>query len=109
MTGRLSLDKAKAIKEKREFAQELDDVVTFNAKVNRDGSSNKRKESVATAQSRGELDTDASSDAEKEEEEEAVPVKRRVKVKSVGTRFHTCVQMIAELGSKHQCFPGGSE
>lgn len=83
------MEKAKAIKEKREFAQELDDVVTFNAKVNRNGSSNKQQERVTAAQSRGELDTDASSDIEKEEEgdeeedeEEALPARRRAKVKS---------------------------
>ncbi|KAG8913055.1 hypothetical protein FRC00_003146 [Tulasnella sp. 408] len=34
MTGRLSLEKAKEIREKREFAQEMEDIQEFNAKIN---------------------------------------------------------------------------
>ncbi|KIO27315.1 hypothetical protein M407DRAFT_193093 [Tulasnella calospora MUT 4182] len=34
MTGRLSMEKAKEIREKREFAQEMEDIQEFNAKIN---------------------------------------------------------------------------
>ncbi|KAG8950266.1 hypothetical protein FRC04_007900 [Tulasnella sp. 424] len=45
MTGRLSLEKAKEIREKREFAQEMEDIQEFNAKINgpREGRSSRSK------------------------------------------------------------------
>ncbi|KJA23487.1 hypothetical protein HYPSUDRAFT_215081 [Hypholoma sublateritium FD-334 SS-4] len=46
MTGRMSLDQAKAIKEKRELAQELADVTEFAAKMEARGGSSAKSKSV---------------------------------------------------------------
>ncbi|KAF9038571.1 hypothetical protein BJ165DRAFT_1531651 [Panaeolus papilionaceus] len=64
MTGRLSLDKAKAIKMQREFAQELEDVVEFEKKIVGRGS-------------RSSAASDAKSEGDQDSEEDEAPVRRR--------------------------------
>ncbi|KAF8573754.1 hypothetical protein K439DRAFT_1665684 [Ramaria rubella] len=70
MTGRLSMDQAKAIKRKRALARELNDVIEFERKagVSR---SRQRQESKAK-RTMGELDTDSEVGESSEEEEEEV-------------------------------------
>ncbi|KAF8645056.1 hypothetical protein AX16_008114 [Volvariella volvacea WC 439] len=63
MTGRMSLEQAKAIREKRELEQEIQDVQTFEKAVLKQGRSRVRVEE--------------SSDDEKQSSEEEKPVKRR--------------------------------
>ncbi|KAJ7644246.1 hypothetical protein FB45DRAFT_897330 [Roridomyces roridus] len=62
MSGRMSMEQARAIKEKRELAQELEDVQAFAA---------------ATTRSKGSKDDEDDEDDESEEEEEALPAKRK--------------------------------
>ncbi|KAJ3735067.1 hypothetical protein DFJ43DRAFT_1151695 [Lentinula guzmanii] len=71
MTGRLSLEQAKTIKERREFASELADVQSFEQSIK--NQSSRRSRSVATKEE--------SSEAEKDSDEENVrPAKRKVSV-----------------------------
>ncbi|KAJ7645499.1 hypothetical protein DFH06DRAFT_587521 [Mycena polygramma] len=63
MSGRMSLEQAKAIKSRRELAQELEDVQAFAA-----ATSNRSKRKPAEA---------AQEESESEEEEEELPVKRK--------------------------------
>ncbi|KAJ3994766.1 hypothetical protein F5050DRAFT_1809286 [Lentinula boryana] len=68
MTGRLSLEQAKTIKERREFASELADVQSFEQSIT--NQSSRRSRSVATKEE--------SSEAEKDSDEENVrPAKRK--------------------------------
>jgi hypothetical protein len=50
MSGRMSLEKARAIRTQREFAQELEDVVEYDAKINRNL---KRKQEEAEKEAKG--------------------------------------------------------
>ncbi|KAJ7758549.1 hypothetical protein DFH07DRAFT_818502 [Mycena maculata] len=64
MSGRMSLEQAKAIKEKRELAQELEDVQAFAAAATR------KKPAKASEEDEDQGDSE-------EEEEEVLPVKRK--------------------------------
>jgi hypothetical protein len=64
MSGRMSLEQAKIIKEKRELAQELEDVQAFHA---------------ATTRSKPAVASEAEEDEESEEE---LPAKRKVRSRS---------------------------
>ena len=75
MAGRMSIEQAKAIKAKREFAQELEDVKDFEKKVvgRSEGRSSKRKLGS------GRKDVESSDDEDEEEDEEDdEPRKKRV-------------------------------
>jgi len=70
MTGRLSMEQAKAIKEKRELASELADVQSFERSVKQQGS---RRSRLAATKGK----SDSGSREASEEEEETRPVKRK--------------------------------
>ncbi|KAF9073169.1 hypothetical protein BDP27DRAFT_314167 [Rhodocollybia butyracea] len=72
MTGRLSMEQAKAIREKRELASELADVQSFERSVKEQGT--RRSRSAATKE---ESDSGSQEGSEEEEEEEAAPTKRK--------------------------------
>jgi len=60
MTGRLSLEKAKEIREKRELAKEIEDVKEFDAKVNgpRASRSQAKKNAVSASSEGGDDEND---------------------------------------------------
>lgn len=73
MTGRMSIEQAKAIKEKREFAQELEDIQDFEKNVvgkSEGRSSRKKLGSTKDAQS-------SSEDESEDDEDESGPPKKR--------------------------------
>ncbi|KAJ3893438.1 hypothetical protein GG344DRAFT_74998 [Lentinula edodes] len=71
MTGRLSMDQAKSIKEKRELASELADVQSFEQTIK--NQSSRRSRSAATKEESAEAESEKASD----EEENVRPVKRK--------------------------------
>lgn len=72
MTGRMSMEQARAIKAKREFAQELEDVKDFEKKFIRrsEGRSSRRKLGSRS-------DVESSEEDEDEDEEDDQPNKKR--------------------------------
>lgn len=78
MTGRMSLEQAKAIKEKREFAQELEDVQDFEKKVvgrSEGRSSRKKLGSMKSAESSSGDESD--EDEDEDDDGEGKPHKKR--------------------------------
>ncbi|KAF9269206.1 hypothetical protein L218DRAFT_953751 [Marasmius fiardii PR-910] len=73
MTGRMSMEQAKVIKEKRDLAMELEDVQNFEKAVLRQGSRRSRKSTPAKEEKEDEERSDPSSG----EAEDARPVKRK--------------------------------
>ncbi|KAJ4473353.1 hypothetical protein C8J55DRAFT_562872 [Lentinula edodes] len=71
MTGRLSMDQAKSIKEKRELASELADVQSFEQTIK--NQSSRRSRSAATKEESAEAESEKASD----EEENVRPAKRK--------------------------------
>ncbi|KAL1747880.1 hypothetical protein HDZ31DRAFT_80165 [Schizophyllum fasciatum] len=83
MTGRLSLEQAKTIKEKRELAQELEDVQEFAAKMNGRSSRSASKKAKAVKAASSDEERDASDDDKIISDEEAVPAKKRTAARSI--------------------------
>ncbi|KAJ3824598.1 hypothetical protein F5880DRAFT_1558578 [Lentinula raphanica] len=72
MTGRLSLEQAKAIKERRELASELADVQSFEQSMKNQTSRSSRASKKETS------DAESEKSSDEEDEENARPAKRKV-------------------------------
>ncbi|KAG9011904.1 hypothetical protein FRB94_007340 [Tulasnella sp. JGI-2019a] len=77
MTGRLSLEKAKDIREKRELAKEIEDVKEFDAKVNGPRASRSSKASAKKAMASASEDAEDEQEADSDEGPSSKPVKRK--------------------------------
>ncbi|KAI5895545.1 uncharacterized protein SCHCODRAFT_01031472 [Schizophyllum commune H4-8] len=82
MTGRLSLEQAKAIREKRELEQELEDVQQFAAKMTGRASRSATKNAKAAKGESSDEEMGGSDDEKIISDEEAVP-KRRTAARSI--------------------------
>ncbi|KAL1758226.1 hypothetical protein FB107DRAFT_288737 [Schizophyllum commune] len=82
MTGRMSLEQAKAIREKRELEQELEDVQQFAAKMTGRSSRSAAKNAKAAKADSSDEDMGGSDDEKIISDEEAVP-KRRTAARSI--------------------------
>ncbi|KAG8977592.1 hypothetical protein FRB90_008742 [Tulasnella sp. 427] len=86
MTGRLSMEKAKEIREKREFAQEMEDIQEFNAKINGPRASRSSK-GKAKQESDDEDEEMKNGDGNEDEESSPAPSRPRKKGRSTLLAF----------------------
>lgn len=73
MSGRMSMEQAKAIKEKREFAQELEDIQDFEKKVVGGSEGRPSRKKLGSTKGTESSDEDESDD----DEDEGQPRKKR--------------------------------
>ena len=76
MSGRMSMEQAKAIKAKREFAQELEDVKDFEKKVV--GRSESRSSRKKLGSGRKNVESSDEDEDEDDDEEDGKPRKKRI-------------------------------
>jgi len=75
MTGRMSMEQAKTIKQKRELARELEDVQQFEKAV-LDRSSRSRSQTTAKMAAEDGSEKDKGTDSEEDEDENYAPKKQ---------------------------------